>query len=117
MFERIFVGQWMSLPREIRLELRRLFDIPQSNVVEVRDNTVITDGVTNDDLQVITLEKLKQVTKNNGTFAELFEKAVKMAKPPVYISINGIQIMKKEFCDSCDSKGVRHKKSCPKNTI
>jgi len=25
------------------------------------------------------------------------------------------EIVKKPFCDSCDSKGVRHKKECPKN--
>jgi len=123
MFERLYQNQWMSLPREIRLWLRAMFDIPQTNVVEVRDNTVLTDGVTNDDLKAITLEKLKEFTKQEGTFAQLFE--IVTQKLQFELAVQNGSITKLEevkdlstqpvkYCDTCDSKKGRHKKVCPK---
>ena len=109
----------MTLPREVRLWLRNMFDIPQSNVVEVRDNTVLTDGVTNDDLKAITLEKLQKFTKKDGKFSELFEILIQEVQLQMAV-INGSVIpkeLKAKFCDLCSSKGVRHLKTCPKNTL
>lgn len=51
--------QWISLPREVRLKLIEIFDIPRSSDTEVENNTVITDGYTHRDLATITVEKMQ----------------------------------------------------------
>lgn len=140
LFSRLYAHQWMTLPRETRMELRRIFNLPQTNVVEVRDNIVLTDGVTNDDLLQLTLDKLEWFTNKKGTFAELFEKTIQLIQNPVVVQLDSICIMplkdevKSEvkpevkqvekktekkidwsrYCQDCDSKGGRHLKNCPK---
>ena len=116
MFTQIYVSQWMSLPRDVRVWLRTMFDIPQTNVVEVLNNTVITDGVTNDDLKAITLEKLQEFTKQEGKFSDLFEYLVQKIQLEIGLKNGSIEPKKKDwsrYCQECDSKGGRHLRVCP----
>jgi sucrose-6-phosphate hydrolase SacC (GH32 family) len=132
MFERLYQHQWMTIPRDVRIELVKIFNIPVSAPTEVRNQEVITDGVTNGDLEVVTKEKLAEYTnKKEGTFAELFELAVKQVTNILQkeadqklelhkAMLNGsVTVMPqvpevKKYCDTCTSTKGRHKKGCPK---
>ena len=131
MFERLYQHQWMTLPRDVRIELVKIFNIPVSAPTEVKDQMVITDGVTNGDLEVLTKDKLVEYTncKEGGSqtnFADLFELAVKQVtsilekeaeqKKRLYEAmLNGsVIVIPKKYCDTCTSTKGRHKKGCPK---
>jgi hypothetical protein len=47
------ITQWMAIPKDIREQLRIDFNIPKSSFVWVKGNEIATDGVTNEDLEVI----------------------------------------------------------------
>lgn len=54
---------WLSLPREIRLQLNTIFKIPQSEYVQVMDSQggkVVHDGHTEKDLSVVTEEAMRK---------------------------------------------------------
>ncbi len=54
--------EWLKIPHEIRQELVRIFAIPQTGVRRVEYSarpTVISDGHTYDDLQIVTKEKMQ----------------------------------------------------------
>lgn len=116
---------WIKLPEEVRHKLVVLFDIPRSGrtVVEYRaEGAIVTsDGFTPTDIEAITLDKMQGLLASNSeNFYQLFSDVVDnldalMAgtyKEPRSTLTTSVV---KPFCDSCDSKGVRHKKVCPKN--
>lgn len=78
MFDRVYLQHWMSLPRDARLKLAEELGIPRNGITEVRDEIVLTDGHTNDDLGVITKELLQSYTggDENDSFASLWDAAV-----------------------------------------
>ncbi len=140
---------WMSLSRETRNHLIKVFDLKKNGVTEVRDQEVITDGYTTDDLKAINLGGMCEYIGSEETFGRAWE--ITLAKvhselnPPIgeIKSVDGEptivdaqtpmekimteQLVKvgidvildesepiKPWCDTCDSKGVRHLKECPK---
>lgn len=133
---------WLTLPPEIKHKLVTLFDIPRSGrtVVEYRATgaVVTSDGYTAPDLQSISLAKMQGLTgSDSDNFYKLFEVVIlnldallggTIVAPTAPVervtSKNPLQPVDPEkviftefpkiFCDSCDSKGVRHKKVCPK---
>lgn len=113
--DRIYQQHWITLPKEQREHLTKVFEVPMSGIKEIRDATVISDGHTNEDLKEITLEKLNAYIGSEETFPRAWEITISKAKyelnPPILI---GSLADSKPFCDSCTSKGVRHKKVCPK---
>lgn len=122
--EKIYQQHWIELPKDIREHLAKVLGIPMSGIREIRDNTVISDGHTNEDLRVITAEKMADYVGSDGDFNHLWTVTVSKAKyelnPPIHVGGGFPAALEKEveakkFCDSCDSKGVRHKKECPKN--
>lgn len=114
------------MPEEVRHKLVVLFDIPRSGrtVVEYRaaGAVVTSDGFTPTDIEAITLEKMQGLLgSESDNFYKLFEEVADHLDQLLDGSLGKIdktdetETPAKRFCDSCDSKGVRHKKACPKN--
>ena len=60
--EYIPVKDWLSLPTELREELRHKFQIKRSGFVQVGNGKIISDGVTQFDLiETFTLENINKV--------------------------------------------------------
>lgn len=132
--EKIYQQHWIDLPQETRDHLKKVFDIPRSGITEIRDQTVIADGHTNEDLLVITADKMSAyVGSPTGTldFSRLWLITLSKVKselhPPVfYIQPDGLvtdlpsvgSILAtepvKKYCDTCVSTKGRHRKGCPK---
>lgn len=122
---------WLSLPNEVRHKLVTLFDIPRSGmtIVDYRATgaVVTSDGYTAPDLQAISLSRMQSLLgSESDNYYKLFEEVVTnidsliggtffYADTVTAVSDLKLEDAIKKFCDSCDSKGVRHKKSCPKN--
>lgn len=127
MFERVYPQMWISLDKKIRLHLIKVFGIPVSGVNEVMNNTVVSDGVTVDDLKAISKEKMVEYVHQDGEYSKLFELCLLQVNKdltPVDVSqetvINqalengSITILPKKYCDTCESLKGRHRKGCPK---
>lgn len=125
MFNNIHVPLWLTLSKETREHLVKVFGIIPTGIKEIRDQSIISDGFTNENLQVISLEKMAEYTSSpiSVGFHRLWE--ITLAKtrfelnPPIDPAILGIppnpdSKVRVPFCDKCDSKGGRHKKVCPK---
>ncbi len=159
----IYPQMWLALPKAIRNLLAERFEIPRTGVTEIRDQDVVSDGYTGEDLQHITLEKMNAYIGSEETFGRAWEITIAKAhaelNPPIaeiqqvggeptIVTIMDAQDIdeiiedmaadaqikeeieeslspkseikftpeepKTPWCDSCDSKGVRHKKECPK---
>lgn len=76
MYDRVLQQLWMLLPREQRRHLVTVFDIPHSGVSEIKDQTVISDGHTQEDLMAITAEKMELYVGSKETFPRLWELTV-----------------------------------------
>ena len=48
--ERIYPAVWLALPKETREHLAKVFGISASGITEVRDQSVVSDGFTVEDL-------------------------------------------------------------------
>lgn len=118
--ERILPGQFMHLSREIREYLGHMWKIPRSGVSEVRDQTVISDGHTYEDLLAITHERMNEYIGSEETFARAWEitvaKAYSELHPPIGVikgnvedseiqSNEDIEILKSENIAGNDSQG------------
>ena len=121
----------MAVPKEKRIRLAEIFSIPQTGIKEIIDQTVKCDGYLNEDLQAITLEKMCEYIGSQEPFSRAWE----LTLMKVHSELNpsrridqALEVMvgnepiiepyvppsEKIFCDTCDSKGFRHKKECPK---
>lgn len=81
MTEQIYQHQFMALPRDVRDRLRLIFNIPRTGIIEVVDKTVITDGTTNENMKVVTHEKLKEyIGSDEESYAKAWEIAVSKAE-------------------------------------
>lgn len=118
---------WLTLSKETRLHLVKIFNIPQTGVKEVRDQDVVSDGHTNDNLTAISKEKMAEYTGSPLTesFNRLWEitlAKVKFELNPPPVDLSSLQTSSEttgtsttSFCDTCDAKGpIKHKKTCPK---
>lgn len=131
MFEKINQQHWISLPRETRQHLVKVFGLIPNGIAEIRDQSVVSDGYTNSDLERITAEKMAEYVGSTESFSRLWELTLSKVKyelnPPMVmqgaavtslvpplIQIPERTLTSAPFCDKCDSKGGRHKKECPK---
>lgn len=131
--EKIYTQIWLEQPRDIREHLVKIFNIPQTGIREIRDASVISDGYTNADLSVITMEVMEKYVGPCTDFNHAWKVSVSKAKfelhPPLFeIKPTGIvedietptkiettnTTLSPKFCNKCDSKGGRHLKACPK---
>ncbi len=72
---------WISLPNEVRYKIRSIFSIPRSSNTVVNDGVVETDGTTHQDLQNLTVEKMRDYLKEESTdFHKLFDMVVVKVK-------------------------------------
>lgn len=80
--------KWLNLPMNVKQELVRIFEIPQSGYVHVSDNIVLTDGHSDKDLQAVSLEKLQKYLGSSETdYYKLFDQVVESIKSPrVYMA-------------------------------
>ena len=111
--QQIYPQNWIHLSKETRNRLAEVFGLERTGVTEIKDQEVISDGYTVHDLKEITLEKMCAFIGSEETFGRAWE--IVLAK--VHSELNPpIGIIKKDepWCDSCESKGVRHLKECPK---
>lgn len=129
--QKVYVANWMALPKETKEHLIKVFNIVKTGNSEVRDQEVVTDGYTNDDLNAITLDKMAEYTGSptTETFHRLWE--ITLAKvhyelhPPFdlnegltpTVTLNPEQPVvppeTKKFCEYCSALGpVKHMKDC-----
>jgi hypothetical protein len=70
----IYPQQWMALTKPYREVLKKAFGISgPSAPTEVRDNYVVTDGHTAEDLKAVTLEKMNEYIGSTETFGRAWE--------------------------------------------
>lgn len=85
MLDKLFPHSWMALPATTRARLRELLDIKQSGHTAVETtgggvSVLTSDGVTAEDLAVITREKLMSfLGVAEGEFNHLWVKTVQKA--------------------------------------
>ncbi len=132
---------WLELPINIRHEIARRFGVPKKKSVHVANNQVVDDGYYLKDLSDgLTLKSLQEDLHSDiPDYATLWEALVsQVTGKPIEIklpdnSVNVIiepekkeevmqpdpnapevKVIPSQFCLTCDSKGVRHKLTCPK---
>jgi hypothetical protein len=82
--ERILPAQFMHITKEVRDYIAAMWKIPQSGITEVRDQYVISDGHTYEDLAVITLDKMCEYIGSRETFARAWELTCAKAYSELY---------------------------------
>ncbi len=123
--EKIYVQVWMDLPKETKDHLIKIFSLSRTGITEIRDQTVVTDGYTNNDLATLTADKMSAYVGSpigELSFSRLWEITLSKIKfelhPPVLeIQKDGLIIdipPVKKYCDTCVSTAGRHRKGCPK---
>lgn len=65
--------QWMLLDIPTKQRLVEVFGLIKSGFSEVRDNYVVTDGYTQEDLKAINLEKMSAYIGSEETFLRAWE--------------------------------------------
>lgn len=104
--QKITTKIWLSISPNTRIKIRQKFNIYQSVSTEVQTvggvSTVISDGITERDLEVLSVETLKDFTKDGSNditkllakTIEIIEAEVPEVKPtPVEISPEVVDIM------------------------
>lgn len=79
----ISMGLWLGLCTETRNYLRKRFHIGKSGGIEVCDGQIISDGTTEEDLSVLTVEAMQEFlnSKEKDIF-ELFRQVVELVEAP-----------------------------------
>lgn len=78
----------MQLERPVRLIIVKEFDVPRTGVTEVRDNEVLSDGYSAEDLKAITVAKMEAYVGGHESFPRLWELTCAKAQgipPPISI--------------------------------
>lgn len=118
MFTQIYTQYWISLPKEVREHLVSIFDIPRSGITEIRDQTVLSDGHTNEDLKAISAERMGAYTGDTtAAFPMLWELTIVKAFEDLaqkIVDAPEAEIAAPRYCMTCTAKSGRHKKGCPK---
>jgi len=83
---------WMQLDSKIRSELILSFNIKKTGITEIRDQTLISDGYSAEDLKAITLEKMNEyIGSTEDSFPRAWEitcsKAKSIVFPPIAMEI------------------------------
>lgn len=88
-FDKVLTQLWMALPRDERVLLAVQFDLRKTGITEVKDDQVVSDGFTQEDLQGITREKMVEYVGSDESFPRLWELTVAKARyeitPPIQI--------------------------------
>lgn len=70
---------WVSLPTDVRMRVRNLFDIPRSSNVMVNDGRLDTDGTTPEDFKSLTIDKMQLFTgEKSDDFHMLFNRTLEI---------------------------------------
>ena len=112
MNDKIYTAMWIDLPREYRNKLTEVFSIERTGISEVRDDTLISDGYTNTDLQAITREKMAEYVGSSAedtAFHRLWE--LTLAKIKFELNPPTIEIGKGELSEQKEEKDVKKTKS------
>lgn len=80
MYNNVLPAIWMQLEKPIKDHLVKVFDIKRTGISEIRDQTLISDGYSVLDLQVITLERMTEYIGSNETFPRAWELTCAKAK-------------------------------------
>ncbi len=122
--ERVYQQYWIDLPKQVREHLAKAFSMNRTGITEIRDQTVISDGYSNTDLEAITSERMKayvgESSESTVSFARLWELTLAKAhyelNPPVMtIGEDTVEAPKStRYCNTCASQKGRHYKGCPK---
>lgn len=87
----------MLLPRETREHLAVVFNIPRSGITEIRDDVVVLDGRTMDDLSAITVEAMEAYVGSPASFGRLWELSIAKSKhelhPPTIVIMGKGEIL------------------------
>lgn len=59
--------EWLNLSIPTRSLLVQRFNIPKSGYTHVQDGQILTDGYTEQDLQVVTVERLQEYLESKET--------------------------------------------------
>ena len=73
MQEFITQQQWLQLPTEVKTHLINVFKIARTGISEVRDNTVISDGYSQNDLKAITHAAMNEYIGSEENFLRAWE--------------------------------------------
>lgn len=74
---------WLTLSHDTRRKIAILLDIPRSGGTEVSDNRVISDGHTQLDLSIVTLDYLQNFMQSKEEdFYKLFKQLVERVEAP-----------------------------------
>lgn len=61
----LYQSQWMLLPQIVRTRLADVFNLKRTGGSLVQDNRQLSDGYTDKDLEVITLERMQDFLKTD----------------------------------------------------
>lgn len=85
MFNNVPPQLWMQLDPKIRMELVSYFNLKKTGITEIRDQTLISDGYSVEDLREITLEKMNEyIGSSEESFSRAWEITCSKAKSIVY---------------------------------
>ncbi len=77
------------LEKDVKDHLVKIFDLKRSGITEIRDQEVIRDGYSDEDLKAITLEKMIEYVGSEETFPRAWELTCAKVKyelhPPIFI--------------------------------
>lgn len=92
MFEKVYVQIWITLDKETREHLSKVFSIPTSGIAEIRDQTLVSDGKTNIDLQSITKEAMEAYVGSASDFTRLWELTLAKCRYELHPPVGEIKI-------------------------
>ena len=93
----LYPQEWVSLPQETKNRLRIIFNVGRTGSTEVVNGTegsqVITDGTTESDLRVISVESMQQYLGVKETdFHALFSRLLNSFKEPIVLKVETIEV-------------------------
>jgi hypothetical protein len=115
----ISIAYWLQLPMDVRVEMRKVFNIKRSSGSQVinqlydgkKVSTVVSDGTTPQDLAVLTVEKLQNFTGVDSTdIIALFEQTAQIINAGLHpVKEEVVEVPKKfeTFVETPEPKKVR----------
>lgn len=117
-------SSWRSIPLSTRIIIANTFGVQKIGPTHVVNNYVESDGYRIEDIErALNIDAIqKYVATNETDMVKLMDMLIAKAEGREYIGLVTEPVIVNEqvispttgFCDQCDSKGVRHKKVCPK---
>lgn len=96
---------WLSLSRETRQKIAKLFGFSETVTRETMDSTVISDGYAHASLAVITKERMQEITdETSDNFYDLFNALVEVVEGKREEITHNVQQEKQEEVESPSGK-------------